>query len=115
MAVEFAWFLENDGWQLPWVPPGVEAGAVSAEFKYRAQAAVARGLDFDPGMRRRAVAAACLIGPDSESAAAGLAGLCWVRRAAWPGDPLAAGFLPRPGRDGPQGDKSGSAPCTQIS
>jgi hypothetical protein len=46
MAVEFAWILENDGWQLPWMPPGVEAGAVSAEFKYRAQAAAVRGLDF---------------------------------------------------------------------
>jgi hypothetical protein len=42
------------------------------ELRYCAQAAAARGLDFDPGVQRRAVAAACLIGPDSESAAAGL-------------------------------------------
>jgi len=42
------------------------------ELRYCAQAAAACGLDLDPGVQRRAVAAACLIGADSESAAAGL-------------------------------------------
>jgi len=42
------------------------------EIRYCAQAAAARGLDLDPSVQRRAVAAGCLIGADSESAAAGL-------------------------------------------
>ena len=39
------------------------------EAQYGAEAAMARGLDLDPSERRRAVASACLIGADSESAA----------------------------------------------
>ena len=42
------------------------------EIRYCAQAAAARGLDLDPSVQRRAVAAGCLIGADSEAAAAGL-------------------------------------------
>jgi hypothetical protein len=42
------------------------------ELRYCAQAAAARGLGLDPGGQRRAVAAACLIGADSEPAAVGL-------------------------------------------
>jgi PST family polysaccharide transporter len=42
------------------------------ELRYCAQVAVARGLGLDPRVQRRAVAAACLIGADGESAAAGL-------------------------------------------
>jgi lipopolysaccharide exporter len=42
------------------------------EIRYCAQAAAARGLDLDPSVQRRAVAAGCLIGADSEAAAVGL-------------------------------------------
>jgi hypothetical protein len=42
------------------------------ELRYCARAAAARGLGLDPGVQRRVVAAACLIGADSEPAAAGL-------------------------------------------
>jgi len=42
------------------------------ELRYCAQAAAARGLGLDPGAQRRAIAAACLIGADSESAAVDL-------------------------------------------
>jgi PST family polysaccharide transporter len=42
------------------------------EIRYCAQAAAARGLDLDPSVQRRAIAAGCLIGADSESAAAEL-------------------------------------------
>jgi hypothetical protein len=42
------------------------------ELKYCAEAAVAYGLSLDAGVQQRAVAAACLIGADSESAAATL-------------------------------------------
>jgi PST family polysaccharide transporter len=44
------------------------------ELRYCAQAAAARGLGLDPGAQRRAVAASCLIGADSESAAAAMLG-----------------------------------------
>ena len=44
------------------------------ELKYCAQAAAARGLGLDPGAQRRVVAAACLIGADSELAVAGVLG-----------------------------------------
>jgi hypothetical protein len=42
------------------------------ELRYCAQAAAARDLDLDPSLQRLAVAAACLIGADSESATAEL-------------------------------------------
>ena len=42
------------------------------ETRYWARAAAARGLDLDPDAQRRAIAVACLIGADSESAAAEL-------------------------------------------
>jgi PST family polysaccharide transporter len=42
------------------------------EIRYCAQAAAARGLDLDPSVQRRAIAAGCLIGADSESAVAEL-------------------------------------------
>jgi PST family polysaccharide transporter len=42
------------------------------ELGYCAQAAAARGLHLDPRVQRRAVAAACLIGADSEAAATAL-------------------------------------------
>jgi tetratricopeptide (TPR) repeat protein len=47
-------------------------GLLRREIRYCAQAAAARGLDLDPSVQRRAVAAGCLIGADSEAAAAGL-------------------------------------------
>ena len=39
------------------------------EARYAAEAATARGLDLDPSEQRRVIAAACLIGADSEPAA----------------------------------------------
>ena len=64
------------------------------EARYGAQAAAARGLDLDAARQRRAVAAACLIGADSEAAAVRLLrripGLAEIGRAARPGGPLAA-------------------------
>jgi hypothetical protein len=43
-----------------------------SEIRYCGQAAAAAGLDLDPGMQRRLIAVAWLIGADSESATAGI-------------------------------------------
>jgi lipopolysaccharide exporter len=56
--------------------PGSSADVLGSllrhELRYCERAAAARGLDLDPGVQRLVVAAACLIGADSEPAAAGL-------------------------------------------
>ena len=48
---------------------GVLESLLRREARYGAEAAAARGLDLDPSEQRRAIAAACLIGADSEPTA----------------------------------------------
>jgi PST family polysaccharide transporter len=64
--------IERTAGEHPCSSADVLDSLLQREIRYWAQAAAARGLDLDPSVQRRAVAAACLIGADSESAAVGL-------------------------------------------
>ena len=64
--------IERSAGEHPGSGADVLGNLLRHELRYCERAAAARALDLDPGVQRLAVAAACLIGASSESAAASL-------------------------------------------